>query len=82
MWQPIDTAPKDGTRFLAYSSTSGKLFVCRWEERPLKGGHWTVYLDGEDGWIYHLGKDPQWLVVKPVTHWMPLPEPPNEKQAP
>jgi hypothetical protein len=74
-WQPIETAPRDGTWILALSPRS--LPVCqvvRWEvEHPSHArpefqnnyAMWAGYYEAHgpfDG---------------PVTHWMPLPEPPR-----
>lgn len=64
IWQPIETAPKDGSKLLGWEPpdsiyTSPVLYaVCWWS-----GNGWVR--DGDDF-------D---LVVEP-THWMPLPEPP------
>lgn len=61
-WQPIETAPKDGTEILLY-------------RRGVSQGKWRVgMLNGQcawggDGWFY-----PRW---DQPTHWMPLPEAPN-----
>ena len=68
-WQPIETAPRDGTVFMAYRRDAGILnihyvspadlnvgsddYECRW---------WTT--DGQD------------LTSDMPTHWMPLPLPP------
>lgn len=61
MWQPIETAPKDGTRVLMHKAGVGKYstFVGWWNCR-------------DESWrdISHLFRDP--------SHWMPLPEPPEE----
>lgn len=62
-WQPIDTAPKDGTAIMAWcicQTTGDGFFVSDlgfWEPRQL-------WLSGDHG------------PVNP-THWMPLPEPPK-----
>jgi len=58
-WQPIDTAPRDGTEIIAASIYEAK-------GRPRV---WTVYLAAADGarWMGTRGGD-----VSP-THWMPLP---------
>lgn len=60
-WQPIETAPKDGTTFLAYRS--GIIMMAQW--RKSHNGHMA---NGGEGWFY-----PSW---NPATHWMPLPAPP------
>lgn len=64
-WQPIDTAPKDGTRFLA-----------AW--RRLIGTDWGyVVMHYRDNRLL-VSWDHDYLNVKP-THWMPLPEPPKRE---
>ena len=65
-WQPIETAPKDGTRVLA--SQSGHVFTARWAP-----GFAAVYPGGGGpGWYDEiLDRRAQ------PTHWMPLPAPPN-----
>jgi hypothetical protein len=68
-WQPIETAPKDGTRILGYDATDADdtqpQIVC-WLGIPDKPG-WYITFDhtpcNGDVW-------------KPPTHWMPLPQPP------
>lgn len=73
-WQPIETAPKDGTKILgAYvrpGSVHHQYSLVRWG-----GVSWLAYaddapvLDWEDG----LGSE----YVRPdLTHWWPLPAPP------
>ena len=63
-WQPIETAPKDGTPFLSYRvlrSHPDIASVRFWPDGKIGG------LAG--GWRYDLnGNGP--------THWMPLPTPP------
>ena len=61
-WQPIETAPKDGTTVLAVLDgcmTTISMYQAKQE--------WILEHDG--------GHDPRWP-LKP-THWMPLPEPPE-----
>ena len=59
-WQPIETAPKDGTRVLVYSSWVVKATdIARWIGPP--HNIWKRDREGD--------------VVK-ATHWMPLPDPP------
>lgn len=70
-WQPIETAPKDGTEVLG----------CE-EVRITTAGHKV----GGHVFIAHFVKDEfyigKWIstsgFVQP-THWMPLPTPPNNK---
>ena len=68
-WQPIETAPKDGTKFLAYwpdvHGNQSESVVTTWHEQYsyLLNAFHTPY-DSED-----------W--TNAPTHWMPLPEPPK-----
>ena len=67
MWKPIETAPKDGTEILVHA-----------KDRPI-GKSMTVAFWVSHGWAFlesplgvlYLGDD--------ITHWMPLPESPEEK---
>lgn len=64
-WQPIETAPKDGTVILAYipKTHSHKTWMVSWSKTKL----------GEWGWFFELS----WRIVGTgITHWQPLPEPP------
>ena len=67
-WQPIETAPRDGTWFLAYEPGSG----C--------GAHYACSFHGEDEflgtmWFSDCG---QYVTSSPEpTHWQPLPTPPE-----
>ena len=61
-WQPIATAPKDGTRFMAYEETGeGCISECWWH---LEVNDW-------EGWQNDYDSEPE------PTHWMPLPTPPE-----
>lgn len=60
-WQPIETAPKDGTDILAYQrweEGTERILVMRWDE---KGG-WRTNVHS--------------FVRFDPSHWMPLPSPP------
>jgi hypothetical protein len=67
-WQPIETAPKDGTAILvrvpnyAYDS-SETMTVVRWRHEC-----WELTRGGSYAEDHDLNATP--------THWMPLPEPP------
>lgn len=70
-WQPINTAPKDGTRILVYNGDG--MHVAAWEES-------TMTLKEKKNWVYasySLGGWNYYEVVDGVTHWMSLPDPPK-----
>jgi hypothetical protein len=82
-WQPIETAPKDGTDIILMAP--GRVTI----------GHWTT----EDECRVDVGDcggecrcreydytDPSWIswdggftLEHPPTHWMPLPNPPSSE---
>lgn len=65
-WQPIETAPKDGSLILGVSANpEGCIDIVGWDSKA--GGWSTGYFDREE---YYILRDP--------THWMPLPKPPKE----
>ncbi|WP_103171560.1 DUF551 domain-containing protein [Paracoccus sp. SY] len=61
-WQPIDTAPKDGTPVLCFTPDDHFSPVTGMDVLWFDGGHW---LYNGDPWPWN------------PTHWMPLPEPPK-----
>jgi len=63
-WQPIATAPKDGTNRLLYLST-GIVFQAYWEPQE------SAWVGAICGLRYF---EDQW----PFTHWMPLPAAPKQ----
>ena len=66
-WQPIETAPRDGTPILGYSRRlppKARIGTIMWVEP-----HWQV---GGSEWAG--GALAMWM--SDPTHWMPLPEPP------
>lgn len=66
-WRPIDTAPKDGTHILANLETRSE----QWQE--------TLFWDGAEEWWWSVRKGD--YIEYEVTHWMPLPQPPNRARA-
>lgn len=66
-WQPIATAPKDGTWLLLfrYERDGNRIAEGKWG-----CGLMGTYGWGGNGWSYPLNNKP--------THWMPLPSPPKE----
>ena len=78
-WQPIETAPKDGSMVLLLEFTNlddynTQVSVGLWTD--LHAGHVVndemVWAD----WAAGLNEDDEWSALNP-THWMPLPEPPR-----
>jgi hypothetical protein len=78
-WQPIETAPKDGTEIIG-------LFRRRYEQNdpPTVYGPWTIAYDGRkwrsswDGeevisYMSDFGTEYKGPDIDP-THWMPLPD--------
>lgn len=63
-WQPLETAPKDGTHVLMYRADG--FSEAWWKKEPgLMGVYW-----GGKGWWYPSHSLP--------THWMPLPSAPTD----
>lgn len=78
VWQPIETAPRDGTAVVlcwAIDADGGRI---DWESDPHTAGVFVQIASwGEnDGWTVYCDMvcDPR-LHFKP-THWMPIPAPP------
>ena len=69
-WQPIATAPKDGTKYLAYSKDRG-YFV---ENQPPKfyAGEWD-FNEKRKQWRGHAHSD-----GRSATYWAPLPPAPKD----
>jgi hypothetical protein len=73
-WQPIETAPKDGTAVLLYSD--GDCSVARFD-----GRNWQVQGDGQNAVRYMSDFGTEYLTHDWPTHWQPLPEPPAEQSS-
>lgn len=70
-WQPIETAPKDGTVLLAAHEHAA--LTVWWAEGS--------DVDGGAGWVDGCRDNYEDLVVYPVTHWRPLPPLPARTEA-
>jgi len=67
-WQPIETAPKDGTRILAFGQLGLESVV----------GIGTVKWEWPDEWHCDPSEASEYSPEScKLTHWMPLPEPPQ-----
>lgn len=66
-WQPIESAPKDGTYILAINARTnpGRQHVVHYSERYNDRFTWVT-------------DSAPMSFVNGITHWMPLPEPPQE----
>jgi len=69
-WQPIETAPKDGVKFLAtvrvYSAHTGKLQYHQMDVISVDPETGEIDLDDDRGWP-----------LEAYEFWMPLPKPPT-----
>lgn len=86
-WQPIETAPKDGTSVLLFTTCHG---VCEawfakgeWsDDTPISPAEYSgeswVCCDDAFSLEVELGPD-GWEHHGTATHWMPLPAPPEAK---
>ena len=73
-WQPISTAPTDGTRFLAYrrGDDPEDIGVVSISHRHDPGGALRNPKHNYETWVTDYGTP----LTQP-SHWMPLPEPPK-----
>jgi hypothetical protein len=69
-WQPIETAPKDGTRILLWDTDEA--VIAKWDD---------ISMGGAKGWqvavVNMIGDVNYYDAAFNPTHWMPLPEPPR-----
>jgi ABC-type phosphonate transport system ATPase subunit len=65
-WQPIETAPKDGTRLLVacVGECGTRWMYVAWNKKR----HWRL-METKTGSFMEVHDTP--------THWMPLPDPPK-----
>lgn len=77
-WQPIETAPKDGTSILVFPPT--------WVNKPCSIAKWDTDQYAKKPRPYWRRDDDQGQVSysrnTPPTHWLPLPEAPDAQEAP
>jgi hypothetical protein len=65
-WKPIESAPKDRSKFLAWNSEAGEVCICRFS--PASCVFYTTEDQTGDSWR-----------ISP-RYWMPLPPPPVDKR--
>lgn len=68
-WQPIETAPKDGTEIWAYNGEQARMY---WAEGHGENFDYALWV-----WSDDLLSDVDPSPDQP-TYWMPLPAPPEE----
>jgi hypothetical protein len=83
-WQPIETAPRDGSAFLAYGRHTGSPPDA--QRGVVTGDHWWAIILWDKWrpareppgmtaqWVFAKDGKPTW---SPPTHWMELPPPPE-----
>jgi hypothetical protein len=72
-WQPIETAPKDGTALLVINGPKGGYYT---ESFQIGIARWSrAYGHKSDEWLSTVCCDG--VSAFEPTHWMPLPEPPQ-----
>lgn len=84
-WQPIETAPRDGTALLLYDEGIGTRRRFAAQGTDCAVGSWGSTLDSGPGWLSDLGEPVEpygspeidYTFLYP-SHWMPLPAPPTE----
>lgn len=72
-WQPIETAPKDGTEVLLWLGFPfSRIEYAKWYQG------WGLWIDAEDPEPEDSDEVRGTGELVP-THWMPLPEPPSDR---
>lgn len=78
-WQPIETAPKDGTQFLALLSNGWYSLL-----RARSTDRYSYWVGEENPPIVETHPaNTDWAVTHTIlaTRWMPLPPPPTDDEA-
>jgi hypothetical protein len=78
-WQPIETAPKDGTGFIG-RRVRGDVVTCWWQTEFEAFISSCRVMELAAGYSFEDGKSEKLHspVIERVTHWMPLPAPPSD----
>lgn len=82
-WQPIETAPKDGTNIIAWVTRATwdvgeDVMSMRETRRPFVCAvYWDKRSNFGDG-AWRVSEDFDLMVEAEATHWTPLPDPPKE----
>ena len=80
-WQPIETAPKDGTAVLLYGLWAGE--IAGPTSHPTTDiGAWSKHKGDFDGFEWCLSTGDAYACWMKPTHWMPLPPAPADEISP
>lgn len=81
-WQPIETAPKDGTRIMIYRE--GVIHIAKWIPGYETWGSSVERIPGETAPFTDLGEIGFYAMIAAhgPSHWRPLPAPPETTHAP
>lgn len=79
-WKPIDTAPTDGSTIVVFvpsihEGLAGNVRLAHFEHRVTTVN--TLIVDERTGWREVTSTDINYVLRNP-THWMPMPDPPQE----
>jgi hypothetical protein len=74
-WQPIETAPKDGTAIVAYCPRLGVCAPTSWNDDKYSKNPKPYWRH----WVEHIFRV-RCVREDQSTHWMPLPPPPEGKK--
>ena len=72
-WQDISTAPKDGSMFLAWEETTGRVCASEWEDAD----EMEIGLGATVGFVVFDFYTQREVFDHKMTHWMPLPAKPT-----
>lgn len=72
-WQPIETAPKDGTKILVYG-----YYIYDGDKDRTEYTHLVVWDEDFSAWE---SDDGEFVDSEIFSHWQPLPSPPHDKDA-
>ena len=79
-WQPIETAPKDGTSVLLCQAFDA-------DGKPIRDKAWGLFVQvaawwDEQEWIVYCSTPSEPSLHFDPTHWQPLPAPPQTEGKP